>query len=102
MRECARKHNKENFYIAGEIVAGNEFASVYLGRGRSPDQIVKNVTEAITMTNTSDPKHFIRDVGLNALDAAAFHYTVYRGLNRFLGYAIKSCKRSYGCCLSRC
>ena len=87
MRECARKHNKTNFYIAGEIVAGNTFGSVYIGRGRSPSQIVDNVTQAVTLTNKSDSKYFIRDAGLSAFDGAAFHYTVYRGLTRFLGQA---------------
>ena len=98
VRDCARKHNKDNFYIAGEIVAGNTFGSVYIGRGRSPDQTVNNVTTAVTMTNTSDPKNFIRDVGLNAIDGAAFHYTVYRGLNRFLGYVFDfTSTESYNC-----
>lgn len=86
MRKCARRHNKKNFYISGEIVSGNTFASVYIGRGRSPDSYVTNVTKAILLTNESDSKHFIRDVGQSAFDAAAFHYTVYRSLNRFLGY----------------
>lgn len=85
VRDCARKHNKDNFFISGEIVSGNTFGSVYIGRGKSPGQAIDNVTTAVSMTNTSDPKDFLRDVGLSALDAAAFHYTVYRGLNRFLG-----------------
>ncbi len=85
VRECARKFNKDNFYIAGEIVSGNAFGSVYIGRGRSPENYVENTTEAILMTNKSDDKHFIRGAGDSAFDGAAFHYTVYRFLTRFLG-----------------
>lgn len=85
MRQCARKLGKENFYIPGEIVAGNTLASIYLGRGKEPEMRVENTTEALTFTNETDPKFFIREPEKAALDAAAFHYTVYRGLTRFLG-----------------
>ena len=37
------------------------------------------------LNDKSDPKYFIRDKGLSAFDGAAFHYTVYRNLLRFLG-----------------
>lgn len=38
------------------------------------------------MTNaTSGDTTFVRDEGLQALDAAAFHYSIYRNLLRFLG-----------------
>ena len=86
MRKCARRHNKENFYISGEIVSGNTFGAVYIGRGKTPDRYLTNVTEAVLMTNESDSQHFIRDFGQSAFDGAAFHYTIYRHLNRFLGY----------------
>ena len=86
IRQCASKFGKDNFYISGEIVAGNTFGSVYIGRGRTPDQYVQNVSDAVLMTNASDDKYFLRDAGQNAFDGAAFHYTVYRFLNRFLGY----------------
>lgn len=66
-------------------MSGNVFGSVYIGRGRTPENYLKNVTEAVTLESTSDPKYFIRDPGLNAFDAVAFHYTVYRFLSRFLG-----------------
>ncbi|KAE8394957.1 hypothetical protein BDV23DRAFT_178946 [Aspergillus alliaceus] len=84
-RECARKVGKENFFIAGEITGGNTFGSIYLGRGRQPNQKVNDIMEAMNMTNTSDPQYFIREVGRAAIDAAAFHYSIYRGLTRFLG-----------------
>ena len=69
----------------GEVVAGNTFGSVYVGRGRTPDNYVDNITEAVMLTDTSDPKYFIRDKGFSAFDGVAFHYTVYRFLSRFLG-----------------
>ena len=86
MRTCAKALGKDNFYISGEIVAGNAFGANYIGRGRTPDNYVKNMTQAVTMTNASEnDKYFIRDVGQNAFDGAAFHYTVYRFLCRLLG-----------------
>lgn len=88
VRQCARKYNKDNFYISGEIVSGNTFGAVYIGRGRTPENIVENTTEAILLTNQSDDKYFIRDVGQSAFDGAAFHYTVYRFLTRMLGYVV--------------
>lgn len=86
MRECARQYGKDNFFVSGEIVSGNTFGAVYIGRGRSPPHYVENTTEAILMTNDSDDKYFIRGPGESAFDAGAFHYTVYRFLTRMLGY----------------
>jgi alpha-1,3-glucan synthase len=71
--------------MPGEITGGNTFGSIYLGRGRQPDMLPENQVAAIKLTNKSDPKYFLRDPGENALDAAAFHYTIYRSLTRFLG-----------------
>lgn len=85
IRQCARNHGKDNFFMPGEITGGNTFGSIYLGRGRQPDMHPKTLDDAVKMTNNSDNKYFIRDHGKNALDAAAFHYTVYRSLTRFLG-----------------
>jgi alpha-1,3-glucan synthase len=85
IRECAQRLGKENFFMPGEITGGNTFASIYLGRGREPEMMAPNATFALAMTNNSDSSYFIRDVGENALDAAAFHYTIYRTLTRFLG-----------------
>ncbi|RDH26749.1 hypothetical protein BDQ94DRAFT_164227 [Aspergillus welwitschiae] len=84
-RECARKVGKENFFIAGEITGGNAFGSIYLGRGRQSNQKVDDIMEAMNMISTSEPQYFIREVGQAAIDAAAFHYSIYRGLTRFLG-----------------
>lgn len=93
MRTCAKALGKENFYISGEVVAGNAFGADYIGRGRTPDNYVHNVTQAVTMTNASEnDKYFIRDVGQNAFDGAAFHYTVYRFLSRILGYVDPSAR----------
>ncbi|KPI41393.1 Cell wall alpha-1,3-glucan synthase ags1 [Cyphellophora attinorum] len=85
MRTCARRFGKQNFFIAGEITGGNDFGSLYLGRGRQPDQRPDNLTQAVTMTNNSDSKYFLRDPEFAGLDAGAFHYSLYRTLTRFLG-----------------
>ncbi|KAF2661570.1 glycosyltransferase family 5 protein [Lophiostoma macrostomum CBS 122681] len=88
LRDCARKFGKENFFLPGEITGGNTFGSLYVGRGRQPDHYITNLTVAALVTNETieqlDVK-FLRDEGQNALDAAAFHYSIYRFLTRFLG-----------------
>ncbi|OGM41244.1 hypothetical protein ABOM_010113 [Aspergillus bombycis] len=84
-RECARSVGKDNFFLPGEITGGNNFGSIYLGRGRQPDQYPDSSLASMNMTNTSDHQYFLRDNGLQALDSAAFHYSVYRTLTRFLG-----------------
>ena len=85
IRQCARRFGKDNFYIPGEIVSGNSFGALYIGRGRQPDQKIENMTEAVMMTNRSSDAGHIRPLNKAALDAAAFHYSVYRALARFLG-----------------
>ena len=85
VRRCARKYGKTNFFIPGEITGGNTFGSIYLGRGRQPDMWPATLDMAVSMTNYSDDKYFIRDDENQALDSGAFHYTVYRTLTRFLG-----------------
>ncbi|EXJ79989.1 alpha-1,3-glucan synthase [Capronia epimyces CBS 606.96] len=85
MRRCAKRYGKNNFFLPGEITGGNVFGSLYLGRGRQPDMVADNITMAVTMTNDSASKYFLRGPDHGALDAAAFHYTVYRTLTRFLG-----------------
>lgn len=84
-RECARKFGKNNFFISGEITGGNTFGSIYLGRGRQPNQYLKSAIDAMNMTNLSDHQYFLREHGHEAIDAAAFHYSIYRSLTRFLG-----------------
>lgn len=86
LRACAREYNKTNFFLPGEITGGNTFGAVYLGRGRSPGVVGDlDLQTAMSLTNYSEEQWFIRDHGYNALDAAAFHYSVYRALTRFLG-----------------
>ncbi|KAL1297187.1 hypothetical protein AAFC00_004759 [Neodothiora populina] len=80
MRECASDLGKHNFFIPGEIVNGNANGAVYLGRGKEPSMRVDNITEAATTNST-----YLRDDAHHALDAAAFHYSTYRGLMRYLG-----------------
>ncbi|KAL8766393.1 MAG: hypothetical protein Q9209_006827 [Squamulea sp. 1 TL-2023] len=85
IRQCAQNLGKDNFFMPGEITGGNTFGSIYLGRGRQPDMVPDTVEEAFKMTNDSVNKYSIREPGQNALDAGAFHYTIYRALTRFLG-----------------
>jgi hypothetical protein len=83
-RECAKKYGKHNFFLPGEITSGDTFGSLYLGRGRQPNQRPDSPTTAAKLTNTSEGA-FLREDGLQALDASAFHYTIYRSMTRFLG-----------------
>lgn len=87
MRECAREYNKTNFMVVGEITAGNNLGSIWLGRGRSADMWVDDVQTAQTLTwnDSSSDDYFLREAGNTGLDAGAFHYSVYRFLTRFLG-----------------
>ncbi|KAK3384909.1 alpha-1,3-glucan synthase [Podospora didyma] len=87
LRECARDLGKTNFFIPGEITGGNDLGSIYLGRGRQPDQRkgLEDPAVAINLTDASDSKFYLRDPGQVALDAAAFSYSVYRFMTRFLG-----------------
>jgi alpha-1,3-glucan synthase len=85
LRQCARGVGKDNFFLPGEITGGNNMGSVYLGRGRQPNQWLDNLTASVELTNQSDSKYFLRDGDQGALDAGAFHYSVYRFLTRFLG-----------------
>jgi alpha-1,3-glucan synthase len=66
-------------------VAGNTLGAVYIGRGKKPLIQVENITEILTFTNETDSKFFIREPEKTNLDTAAFHYTIYRALTRFLG-----------------
>ncbi|CAG7920746.1 unnamed protein product [Penicillium olsonii] len=84
-RECARAVGKKNFFIAGEITGGNEFGTVYLGRGRQPNQWPASAEATMKLTNESSAQYFLREAGNEAIDGAAFHYTTYRALTRFLG-----------------
>ncbi|KAI9766186.1 MAG: Cell wall alpha-1,3-glucan synthase ags1 [Geoglossum simile] len=85
IRECARELGKNNFLIIGEVTGPNSQAAVYLGRGRQPNMAPPTIEEALALTNISDSKFFIRQDGKSAIDAAAFHYSTYRSLLRFLG-----------------
>ncbi|KAK3936421.1 hypothetical protein QBC46DRAFT_357497 [Diplogelasinospora grovesii] len=87
MRECAARYNKTNFFVPGEITSGNTLGSIYLGRGRRPDQKPTSTTTAVSLlaNDSSTSRYFLRENGLQALDAGAFHYSIYRFLTRFLG-----------------
>ncbi|KAH8886391.1 putative cell wall alpha-1, 3-glucan synthase [Thozetella sp. PMI_491] len=90
VRECAAALGKKNFFLPGEITGGNTYGSIYLGRGRQPDMKPATAADAMKLTSKSAnddgaKKFSIRDRGQNALDSAAFHYSIYRFLTRFLG-----------------
>ncbi|OJJ64734.1 hypothetical protein ASPSYDRAFT_84729 [Aspergillus sydowii CBS 593.65] len=87
-RKCARAVGKENFFISGEITGGNTFGSIYLGRGRDANQydnLKEEIDDPKMLTNESVPQYFLREAGLEAIDGAAFHYSTYRSMTRFLG-----------------
>ncbi|EPS28157.1 putative alpha-1,3-glucan synthase [Penicillium oxalicum 114-2] len=84
-RDCARRVGKNNFFLPGEITGGNTFGSVFLGRGRQPDMLPKTLDEAFQLNGSSNSSYFIRGENKQAIDGAAFHYSVYRSLTRFLG-----------------
>ena len=86
IRGCANDVGKTNFFIPGEIVSGNTLAALYLGRGKEPQMALQTVDEALQATNGTDEQLYIRSATKGALDAAAFHYSVYRSMTRFLGY----------------
>lgn len=83
-RECARQFNKDNFFIPGEITGGDTFGALYIGRGRTPTLQPSNFTQAIELTQDQQ-QYFLREEGIAGLDSAAFHYSIYRSLCRFLG-----------------
>ncbi|KAF6820108.1 alpha-glucan synthase [Colletotrichum plurivorum] len=86
MRECAADLGKKNFFLPGEITGGNTMGSIYIGRGRLPEQWFPDINTAFNTTaNKSTSDMFIRDQGHQALDSAAFHYSFYRFLVIFLG-----------------
>ncbi|CDO74608.1 Glycoside Hydrolase Family 13 / Glycosyltransferase Family 5 protein [Trametes cinnabarina] len=83
-RACAAELNKTNFFIPGEVTGGDTFGSLYYGRGRTPTQRPLGFLPAANVKATDD-QYFLRDAPLNALDGAAFHYSTYRSLTRYLG-----------------
>lgn len=85
IRGCAKAVGKNNFFIPGEIVAGNTLAAIYLGRGKEPQMSFETIEQAMTVTNRTDKQLYIRNGTNSALDAAAFHYSIYRSMTRFLG-----------------
>ena len=85
VHDCAASYGKNNFFIAGEVTGGDSFGAIYIGRGRQPNMYPPDVPTALTLTNTSSNRFFLRGPGQIALDGVMFHYSVYRALTRFLG-----------------
>lgn len=84
IRGCAKAVGKKNFFIPGEIVSANTEAAVYIGRGKEP-QMELDAEDALQAPLGANSETYIRNSSRSALDAAAFHYTVYRSMGRFLG-----------------
>lgn len=84
-RQCAKDHGKDNFLIVGETVGEIPLLSVYFGRGKQPDMVFDNGTNAMLATGETNSSSYIRETGNTALDASAFHYPTYGAMTRFLG-----------------
>lgn len=61
LRTCAHKYGKKNFFLPGEITGGNDFGSIYLGRGRERGNRTENITEAVLFTS-SDNEQFVETI----------------------------------------
>ena len=85
IRQCAKDYGKDNFLITGESIGQTSFGAVYFGRGKQPDMVFDNTTEAQLASNTTNSSSYIREFGLSVLDGEAFHYPTYGALTRFLG-----------------
>jgi alpha-1,3-glucan synthase len=85
MRECARRHGKENFFIACEIVSEKRLSSVYFGRGRQQDMVPRDVFTALSLATSDDQSNCLRILEYSVIDGATFHYGLYRALVIFLG-----------------
>jgi alpha-1,3-glucan synthase len=83
IRACARRFNKTNFFIPGEIVGGNALGALYYGRGKEPPMAFETLEESYNSTNETSTSPYLRTK--QALDSACFHYSAYRALTRFLG-----------------
>lgn len=81
-RECAKAHGKENFLIVGEVVSKTPYASLIIGRGKTPDQHWENLTEAVAARDVRNRTDYLREWGHSALDGDAFHYPTYGGITR--------------------
>ncbi|EEB09010.2 alpha-1,3-glucan synthase Mok13 [Schizosaccharomyces japonicus yFS275] len=83
VRSCAKRFNKTNFFIPGEVTGSSSYGSIYYGRGRQPDQRPPSFENALKLVG-NETFFFLRGQHDNALDASAFHYSLYRAITRFL------------------
>ncbi|KAG7294144.1 hypothetical protein NEMBOFW57_004212 [Staphylotrichum longicolle] len=70
MRSCARRYNKTNFFIPGEIVGGNALGALYFGRGKDPSMAVKTVEESYNATNETTYRALTRFLGIDGIYGA--------------------------------
>ncbi len=68
-RGCAQKVGKKNFMITGEVTGGDTFGSLYIGRGRQPNQRPSYPVAANLTGAASESQYFLRDSGKNGIDA---------------------------------
>ncbi|KAK7745826.1 Cell wall alpha-1,3-glucan synthase ags1 [Cytospora paraplurivora] len=83
IRKCASDVGKKNFFIPGKSLVATHLVpstSVVAACQTNPEKVVN-----LTTKKAADLDIFIRDEGMSALDSAAFHYSIYRNLLRFLG-----------------
>lgn len=84
VKNCAMSIGKNNFFIPGEITGGNTFGALYIGRGRQPKNYANLGLIEASKVHPNQSQYFMRPLGQNGLDSAAFHYSIYRSLTRFL------------------
>ncbi|KAJ1566559.1 hypothetical protein HK405_009324, partial [Cladochytrium tenue] len=87
VRECAKKFNKNNFWITSEMTTEDTHkTAVYYGRGRQPNQfaesvddvfqqVVGNYSSAPTFNGSLRP--FIYGSGVTMVDSSNYHYPIY-------------------------
>ncbi|CAI6336658.1 unnamed protein product [Periconia digitata] len=83
-RACAKRYNKENFLIVGEIVSKVPYASLMIGRGKQPNMAWPSLEDAVRGDAGNDSA-FVRPPGSAVLDGDAFAYPFYGAMTRFLG-----------------
>lgn len=84
-RACAKRFGKENFLIVGEIVSKTPYASLFIGRGKQPNQAFKSLKQSVDAIHIKNDSSYLRPFGSVALDGDAFHYPFYGAMTRFLG-----------------
>ncbi|KAI9613753.1 hypothetical protein KEM48_003646 [Puccinia striiformis f. sp. tritici PST-130] len=81
VKTCATSVGKNNFFIPGEM----QYLRITVHRSRSTaEELCQSWRERSFLIKANQSQYFMRPVGQNGLDSAAFHYSIYRSLTRFL------------------